>query len=247
MDIYIKPDAERKINENPKNSNPKNIQARKEFYDWLAKTIEIEGIISVERDHVFDDAVAYRSGGIRLYFNALTDPIEGVKEGVLLEAGFDKVTPNFDCTIASWAYEKAKENKSIAIIDNRAIDIICYHPGFTFVEKLQTIATKFRQELTDGVLRANLMIQYYDVYCLLENQQVQQFIGTPEYHEHKKERFPSADYEIPINENEAFLLSDNELRAEFKRRYELTKKLYYKGQPNFDEVMERINLNLFKL
>ena len=149
----------------------------------------------------------------------------------------------FDCTITKWAYEKAKENKSIDIIDNRAIDIICYRPGFTFVEKLQTIATKFRQELTYGVLRANLMRQYYDVYCLLENRQVQQFIGTPEYHEHKKERFPSADYEIPINENEAFLLSDNELRAEFKRRYELTKKLYYKGQPNFDEVMVRIKLN----
>lgn len=247
IDIHIKPPAEMGINENPKNNKPNNVQARKDFYDWLAQTIKISGIISTERDHLFDDTTAYRSGGIRLHFKTFTDPIDGVKEGILLEAGFDKVTPNFNCTISSWAYEKAKENESIAIIDNRAKDINCYHPGFTFVEKLQTIATKFRQEQADGIPRANLMRQYYDVYCLLDNELVKNFIGTLEYEAHKKERFPAVDFEIPIAQNMAFLLSDPELRLQFKKRYELTKALYYKGQPDFDAILERISADLHKI
>src|SRR5665213_3279619 len=185
IDIHIKPPAAMNINENPKNSKPKNIEARKQFYDWLSKTIKVDGIISVERDHAFDDTASYRSGGIRLNYESKTDPIEGVKDGILLEAGFDKVTPNFKLNISSWAYDKAKENAAIDIADNRAVDIICYHPGYTFVEKLQTIATKFRQEQADGNIRPNLMRQYYDVYCLLGNADVQQFIGTTEYMEHK--------------------------------------------------------------
>ncbi|MGQ7944410.1 nucleotidyl transferase AbiEii/AbiGii toxin family protein [Flavobacterium sp. WC2509] len=247
IDIHIKPPAEMNINENPKNNKLNNVEARRKFYDWLAQTIQIAGIISVERDYAFDDVVSYRSGGVRLIYESQTNPIDGVKEGILLEAGFDKVTPNFPLTISSWAYEKAKENKTIDIIDNRAVDIICYHPGFTFVEKLQTIATKFRQEQADGNPRANLMRQYYDVYCLLENEEVKKFIGTPEYESHKIERFPTVDLEIPIAENMAFLLSDTDLRREFRKRYVATAALYYKGQPDFDIVLERINKYLKKL
>lgn len=244
IDIHIKPPAGTNINENPKNNKPNNIEARRKFYDWLAESIKIDGIISVERDYAFDDVVSYRSGGVRLKYESKTDSIDGVKEGVLLEAGFDKVTPNFPMTISSWAFEKANENKTVDIIDNRAIGIICYHPGFTFVEKLQTIATKFRQEQTDGIFRSNLMRQYYDVFCLLENEEVKKFIGTPEYEAHKKERFPTVDLAIPIAENMAFLLSDADLRFQFRKRYEATAALYYKGQPDFDEVLERINANL---
>ncbi len=196
---------------------------------------------------MFDDTTAYRSGGVRLNFKTFTDPIEGIKEGILLEAGFDKVTPNFNLTITSWAFENAKQNKAIDIIDNRAIDIICYHPGFTFVEKLQTIATKFRQEQADRIPRANLMRQYYDVYCLLENEMVQSFIGTPEYEAHKKERFPPVDFDLPIAQNMAFILSNADLRMKFKKRYEATKALYYNGQPDFDRLMERISTHLSKL
>lgn len=244
IDIHIKPPAEMNINENPKNNKPKNVEARRKFYDWLAETIKIDGIISVERDYAFDDVISYRSGGVRLNYESKTDSINGVKDGILLEAGFDRVTPNFPLTISSWAYEKAKENKTIEIIDNRAIDIICYHPGFTFVEKLQTIVTKFRQEQTDGIFRSNLMRQYYDIYCLLENEEVKKFIGTPEYEAHKKERFPTVDLEIPIAENMAFLLSDTDLSFQFRKRYEATAALYYKGQPDFNQVMDRIRINL---
>lgn len=244
IDIHIKPPLEMNINENPKNNKHKNSEARRKFYDWLVENITIEGIVSVERDYAFDDVVSYRSGGVRLDYESKTDSIIGVKEGILLEAGFDKVTPNFLLTISSWAFEKAIENKNIEIIDNRAIAIACYHPGYTFVEKLQTIATKFRQEQTDGILRSNLMRHYYDVYCLLENNEVKQFIGSLEYEAHKKERFPILDLKIPFFENKAFLLDDVAMRLQYRKRYEATAALYYKGQPDFDKVLNRINDNL---
>lgn len=207
----------------------------------------MDDIISVERDYAFDDTHLYRSGGIRLHYKSRTDHIDGVKDGILLEVGFDTVTPNHKLTVSSWAFDKAKETESIDIIDNRAVDITCYHPGYTFVEKLQTIATKFRQEQDSGEIRSNLMRQYYDIYCLLGNEEVQKFIGTPEYEEHKKERFPKMDMDILIAENEAFLLSPPELRATFRKRYEDTAALYYKGQPDFDELLNRIKDYIDKL
>lgn len=239
IDIHIKPPAEMEINENPNNNKPRNIQKRKDFYDGLAKDIKINGIISVTRDEAFDDARQYRSGGIRLNYKSKTDAVDGVKEGILLEVGFDTVTPNNPITISSWAYEKAVQ-QGVDIIDNRAIDIACYHIGYTFVEKLQTIATKFRQEQEDKEERQNLMRQYYDVYSLLGDKQVQAFITTAGYQEHKIARFPPKDYSITIAENEAFLLNNPELRERFKERYKKTAALYYKGQPNFDEIMTEI-------
>ena len=84
------------------------------------------------------------------------------------------------------------------------------------------------------------MRQYYDVACLLNNKMVQQFIGTDEYSVHKKMRFPEQDFKIPIAENEAFLLSNSELRKAFQSRYEKTSKLYYRGQPSFEEILSII-------
>jgi hypothetical protein len=42
----------------------------------------------------------YRSGGIRLNYRSHTEVVEGVKVGILLEVGFDDVTPNNPLTIS---------------------------------------------------------------------------------------------------------------------------------------------------
>ncbi|MBP6302875.1 MAG: nucleotidyl transferase AbiEii/AbiGii toxin family protein [Bacteroidia bacterium] len=246
IDIHIKPPDELGINENPKNNNKNNVAKRKEFYDWLAGEIKIPGINSVVRDTAFDDETSYRSGGIRLIYDNTVDQVHGMKEGILLETGFDDVTPNTKITISSWAYDKAIDS-SVDIIDNRGVDIVCYHPGYTFVEKLQTIATKFRQEQNGGARSGNFMRQYYDVYCLLEHPDVLGFIGTAEYTAHKQKRFPKADLEIPISKNEAFLLTSEELRADFTKRYKLTAALYYQGQPEFEALLKRIAEHCHKL
>ena len=247
IDIHIKAPTELGVNENPKNTNTGAVESRKYFYDWLAREIHIDGIVSVERDPTFDDTEHYRSGGIRLHYQSVSDAIEGVKDGILLEAGFDTVTPNRKVTISSWAFDRAFNNPRIKISDNRAVDVACYHPGYTFVEKLQTIATKFRQDQQGAEPKANVMRQYYDVSRLLNLEEVQQFIGSPEYNAHKQARFPAKDLEIPLQENEAFLLSDPELRDRYRKRYESTASLYYKGQPDFGEVLGVIKFWLEKL
>lgn len=164
-----------------------------------------------------------------------------MKQGILLEAGYDTVAPNNPVLISSWAYERAKSTSGIDIIDNRAKDILCYDPRYTFVEKLQSISTKFRKEKNTGEVSTNYMRQYYDIYCLLGEENVVEFIGTEEYKIHKKKRFPIEDFNIPVFENQAFLLNKHNLRKEFQKRYESTKALYYKGQPTFEELLQRIH------
>jgi hypothetical protein len=191
------------------------------------------------RDTEFDDLKKYNSGGIRLHYDKLTQSIEGLKDGILLEAGFDTVAPNAPVMISSWAYDRAKDS-GLELIDNRAIDILCYDPRYTFVEKLQTIATKFRKEMETGQVQTNYMRQYYDVYSLLKRQEVVAFLETPAYIAHKQTRFPKDDLAIPIRENQAFLLEDTEVKGRLQDRYERSRKLYYKGQPPFEEVLAGI-------
>ncbi len=247
IDIHIHPPAELSVEVNPKKIKEQHILSRKKFYDWLATNLQIDGIEKTERDTAFDDLDAYRSGGIRLSYDSRTDPIAGLKSGILLEAGFDAVTPNLERTISSWALDYALEREVPGIINNQAIAIACYHPGYTFVEKLQTIATKFRKEQEGATKQLNYMRQYYDIYCLLNDPEVQSFIGTSAYEDHKQKRFPKIDLQVPILENDAFLLSDSGIRADFTKRYEATSNLYYQGQPSFEEVLVRIKDNLNRL
>ena len=169
--------------------------ARKEFYDVFAKSLSINGIIEIVRDHEFDDKDKFRSGGIRLYYESHTPTLEGLKDGILLEAGFDTVTPNSPIDISSWIWEYliligAHNN----YINNTATGVQCYHPGYTLVEKLQTIVRKYRNRNNPGASDdKNFMRQYYDVYCLLGNLDIQAFIDTPEYVAHKAARIKGAD------------------------------------------------------
>lgn len=247
IDMHVNPPQELGINENPNNSNAKNVEKKKQYYDQLAAEISINGITSVEHDTAFDDPKKYNNGGIRLYYKKVTGQIEKLKEGILLEAGYDNVAPNSQVMITSWAYEKAIAIKEIDLIDNRAVDILCYDPRYTFVEKLQTLATKFRKEMETGDVQTDYMRQYYDVYSLLNRQKILDFIGSDEYYQHKEKRFPAVDFAIPIRENEAFLLNDAEVKGRLQKRYEQSKALYYKGQPPFEDILKRIQTHIDKL
>jgi hypothetical protein len=247
IDIQINPPIDQKVKTNPKNTKPSAVESRRNYYDRLAQEIKIDGIKSVERDIEFDNPITYNSGGIRLNYHSHFGKVEGLKDGILLEAGFDTITPNKPLMISSWAYDRASQTQGIDIIDNRAIDIACYHPGYTFVEKLQTIATKFRQEQEGAEQHKNLMRQYYDVYSLLNNEEVQKFIGTDDYLKHKEARFKGKEQGLVIAESEAFRLTNMAHREQFKQRYQATASLYYNGQPSFDELLARIKENIEKL
>ena len=231
-----------------KEDKPQVREARKEFYNVLANSLVIDGIIEITRDHDFDDIEKYRSGGIRLYYQSHTPTIDGLKDGILLEAGFDNVTPNKPIDISSWIWDYLVSiNATSNYINNTAVGVECYHPGYTLIEKLQTIVRKYRNKDNPGASDdKNFMRQYYDVYCLLGNSDVTEFIGSPEYAKHKSTRIKGADNLMQLNEHPALLLREKEVRESFKKRYLSTSKLYYKGQPSFEEILERIKSNLHK-
>jgi hypothetical protein len=236
IDIRIDPPPELGVKTGRNQRKPAHIKSRQDFYDWLAATIKIDGVIRVERDTEFD-GTNYFSGGIRLIYRSVTDPIEGLKSGVLLEAGFDDVMPNVAKDISSWAYDYAAAR--IDIIDNRAKGVACYDARYTFVEKLQTVSTKFRKQQETGNFPQNFMRHYYDIWNLLRQEDIQAFIGTEEYNAHKEKRFRQGD-NSDLTQNEAFILSDPKLRTEYEKAYNATSALYYGKKPTFDEIIEMI-------
>ncbi len=243
IDIRIEPPAGMDVKTGHNQNKPEQCSSRKKFYDWLAQTIAINGIHDVQRDTVFDDA-KYRSGGIRLYYKNTTAPSSALKDGILLELGFDDVTPNMPKDISSWAYDYAVGKVSVK--DNRAKRVACYHPGYTLVEKLQTISTKYRLQQETDSFPVNFMRHYYDVYCLLQQPEILAFIGTPEYHAHKERRFRAADNPI-IAQNEAFRLSDAVTRQKYEKAYQDASGLYYKTQPGFAKILDKILEHIEKL
>lgn len=237
IDIRIEPPADPTVMIGRNHDKPAHVQSRKDFYDRLAQTIAIDGITSIERDAAFDDTRQYRSAGIRLTYASINGSIEGLKDGVLLEVGFDDVAPNEARDISSWAYDFAASR--VEIMDNRAEGVACYHPGHTLVEKLQAISTKFRQQQETGTFPPNFMRHYYDVYSLLQDPTVQAFVGTRGYLDHKAKRFPKADNPVIIK-NEAFILSDPATRATLQKAYAASSALYFRGQPAFDDILAEI-------
>lgn len=235
IDIRIEPPLELEVFTGRNHKKDKHVESRRQFYEWLKEKIQIDGIIEVVRDHNFDDE-QLRSGGIRLHYPETTDMKSDLKDGVLLEVGFDDVTPNVAQDISSWAYDYAAG--VTPIIDNRAKAVLCYSPTYTLVEKLQTISTKFRKQQDSQEFPPNFLRHYYDVYCLLGEASVREFIGTDAYQQHKERRFRSENRDLTTNE--AFLLSAPEVRSLYAGQYDGTKSLYYSDRPAFDDILKRI-------
>jgi Nucleotidyl transferase AbiEii toxin, Type IV TA system len=241
IDIRIEPPADMDVKTGRNQDKPAHIASRLAYYDELAKRISIPGFDSVERDTFFDDE-KMRSAGIRLSYSPRTSALTGVKDGILLELGFDDTAPNRAVMISSWALDFAL-SKGVQVFDNRAVDVPCYAPTHTFVEKLQTISTKYRHLAEAKEFPANFLRHYYDVFCLLDLQEVQEFMKTPAYQERKQQRFRSGD-ELAIAKNAAFTLSDPDQRDLFAREYRKSAALYYQGQPDFDQLLARIGEHL---
>lgn len=246
IDIKIFPPAGSKINTDKASTSKEQTRLRKEFFDELPGKINIDGIVSVERDSNFDDPTGQdRNIGIRLNYNSHYTQLAGVKEGILLEIGFDATTPNDKMTISSWAYDFATA-QNVPVIDNRAKDVICYHPGYTLVEKLQAVSTKYRQQQEKGEFPINFIRHYYDIYHLLNHQIVMDFIGTDNYYVWKDLRFRGADNK-DIKTNEAFHLTDPEVRKLYNDAYQKSVNLYYEGQVPFEDILIRIKNNIDNL
>lgn len=240
IDILIHPNHPVPTGRN--HTKPAHIDQRRAFFDGLAPQLAIPGIVEVLRDHAFDNDRLF-SAGIRLIYPELTPLPQGVKAGVLLEAGFDQVSPNAPRPISSWVWDRASAAGLEGLMDNRAVDARCYDPGYTLVEKLQTISTKYRRQQASGDMPTNFMRHYYDVYCLLADEQVLGFIGTDAYLDHKRARFPAGDEPV-LRNNPAFTLEDPATRRRYVEAYDLTRALYYREQPSLDAILARLDAHL---
>lgn len=238
IDIRIEPPDGMDVKVGRNQDKPAHVASRRAYYDELAARIRIPGIDRVERDTRFDDD-KMRSAGIRLIYTPCAAALSGVKDGILLELGFDDTAPNRPVTISSWALDVASD-RGVKVFDNRAVAIPCYAPTHTFVEKLQTISTKYRRLGEASEFPANFLRHYYDVYCLLGLEEVQAFLRDPAYQDRKEQRFRSGD-ELVIAKNPAFILVDSVERERFAHEYRKTGALYYQGQPDFDALMARIH------
>lgn len=246
IDILIHPADDADVPTGKNHNKPAQVEKRRAFFDGLVPQLAIPGVTNVERDHAFDDERHMRSAGIRLVYPQTGGLPDGVKSGILLEAGFDQVSPNTPRLISSWAYDKAAEIGLDEVVDNRAVDVRCYDPGYTLVEKLQTISTKFRAQQVDGQMPTNFLRHYYDVHCLLADDDVQAFIGTDEYHEHKQKRFRAED-DPDLTRNPAFRLEDQATRRTYEEAYSRTRALYYRDQPPLGAILERLGASLHRL
>jgi hypothetical protein len=227
IDILIEPPPGRDVKTGRNQDKPAHIESRRAFYDWLAKEkICIDGITRVERDTAFDNDKLF-SAGIRLRYPTKVPALKGVREGVVLEAGFDTVAPN------------APVAQGVDIIDNRAKGVPCYDPRYTFVEKLQTISTRFRQQQLSKSSPVDFMRHYYDACNLLRRPDVQAFIGTEAYKAHKQKRFRPGD-NPDITRNQAFVLADPATREIYAKAYAESAALYFGKKPTFDEIVEEI-------
>lgn len=249
IDLCIPPPPSLELKTGKNHDKPAHIAARLAFFDDLAHQMAqrtMPGIASIERDTAFDDAKS-RSAGIRLIYPVRTGALGGIKDGILLELGFDDTAPNALCDISSWLVDVALAT-TVPIIDNRAKAVPCYSPAYTFVEKLQTVATKYRnqQQAPNGAFPKNFLRHYHDLYGLLASPAVQAFIGTPAYHARKQVRFPQAD-NLHIASNPAFTLPDANTRALYAAKYQETSSLYYAGQVPFEAILARIQQHIDRL
>lgn len=251
IDIKIEPDEKLcrfKVYSGKNHDDQKHRDSRVEYFDWIANYLraKIPGVTDVKRDFIFDDAQKYRNGGIRLHYNSHFSA-QGLKEGILLEVGFDRTAPNQPRLISSWAYDRAAV-AGVATIDNRAVDVLCYEPKFTFVEKLQAVVRKFRlykENKLGANLPANFIRHYYDLHNLIDLDDVKSFIGTAEYEAFKKERFGGDD--TKVSNSDAFKLTDQDDFALFEKEYERSASLYFKGRPTLVEILTRIGQSLDRL
>jgi hypothetical protein len=123
IDIRIEPFDGLQVDTNPNHEKPQHVESRRRFFDKLRDKIKILGITAVERDMTYDDETL-RNGGLRLRYETRFGSIPGLKDGILLEVGFDQTAPNRAVTISSWVVQFA-EGKNLQYTDNRALEIPC--------------------------------------------------------------------------------------------------------------------------
>ena len=78
--------------------------------------------------------------------------------------------------ISSWAYDQAVESGIPDLTDNRAVDVPCYHPGYTLVEKLLEEISFLGSELEEKTQTIDAAYVNNKLSGLIEDQNLRQYI-----------------------------------------------------------------------
>ncbi len=238
IDIQIHPSCSANIKYGKNHDSKNHIESRRTFFDGLANILTIQNV-AFHRDHEFDDVKKMRSAGIRGTYQSHFPSLEALKEGVLLEVGFDKAAPYDFGKISSWAYNKAISS-GVKIIDNQAINVKCYLPEYTLIEKLQTISTKYRVNKQKNIESpVNFIRHYYDVYQLLNTERVKSFVQSEEYYSYKAIKFGTLD-DKDLTKNPAFQLSMPGEVDQFSALYQKKAEIYFGAIPSFERIIHFI-------
>ena len=237
IDVQVHPKPSMHLKTGKNHDKKSHIEARKDFFDNMTNLLTMPGL-SFTRDHEFDDK-KMRGAGIRGLYDSHFEQTKVLKEGILFEMGFDKTTPFEEKDISSWAYEKIIKS-GVKVFDNRALKVKCYCPEYTFIEKLQTISTKYRKNKSEKIASpVNFIRHYYNLYMLLQNKRILDFINTEDYKTYKTQKFGQYD-EVDISNNPAFLLSEPSEINTFSKLYDKKSEIYFANQPKFREIIELI-------
>lgn len=238
IDIQVHPQPKLNLKTGKNHDKLQHIAARSLFFNDISNNMTIAGL-SFYRDHEFDDK-KMRSAGIRGQYDSHFAPLKSLKEGILFELGFDKTTPYEEKNISSWAYDKVMQVGGIKVFDNRALKVKCYCPEYTFVEKLQTISTKYRRNKAEKITSpVNFIRHYYDLYMLLQQQRILEFINTENYKVYKAKKFSRCN-ELDLTKNPAFSLSEPGQMDAFSKLYEQKSEIYFGYHPKFSDILELI-------
>lgn len=126
IDIHITPPKDMNVRASANHEKEKDRESRKAYYDHLAKTIKIPGIVKIERDTLFDSLPKYFSGGIRLFY-----PAKFASDGsAMRDSNFKQALAELEPKwahfkhnqIYQWAWEFLRRNpayiQAIADLDN---------------------------------------------------------------------------------------------------------------------------------
>ena len=237
IDIVIIPPKNKAVRIGKNEDKTSHIESRRNFFKWFVKQIKIAGIVDVKYDPSASDKKSRNAEIVLQYGKDNHD--NALKEGILLEVRFYNAKPFVEKDISSWVYGLASD-LGLKFRDNRANAIKCYKPEYTFVEKLQAVSKKFRQQQKNSEMARKFLRHYYDIYKLLELEDVRAFIGSKDYLEYKDSIFQNAD-EKTLASNQAFVMTSKEIRDYYTEKYEESSILYYRGKPSFTEILARIS------
>jgi hypothetical protein len=173
---------------------------------------------------------------------------EDDKQAILVEVGFRGGTnPTEPLTVNSMIGQSLATHGE-STDEYKPVKIRVLHPKRTLIEKLFALAAAAN---AGNLPQKNR--HYYDVFCLLNNKELDNFIGSPEFFEivddvckQSLQNFGHIEDVSTLLSSSAFSLDDAEYRT-VSRAYTADTPLYFKIQPPFKSVYSSVHKCIEKL